>query len=259
MSGPLAGKVAIVTGSGRGIGRAVASAYCQAGARVIVNDVDQDAVDAVVAELRQAGAEAAGRQAEVGGTEAGEQLVAAALENFGRLDIMVNNAGILRDRMLHNMTEDEFDSVIRVNLRGTWACTRAAVAYWRPLAKAADRDGTPEVRKVINVTSASGLTGAVGQSNYAAAKMGVVGLTKAWAKELGPLGIRVNAIAPLARTRLTEPLLADPEQAAARAARLALRRYGEVEDVVPVFLFLASSASDFITGQVINADGGLVI
>jgi 3-oxoacyl-[acyl-carrier protein] reductase len=149
--------------------------------------------------------------------------------------------------------------VIEVHLKGTWACSREFVRHWRPLAKGEREEGRRVHRKIINVTSASGLIGAVGQSNYAAAKMGIVGLTKTWAKELGPLAINVNGIAPAALTAMTQPLLEDPERAKQRLARFALGRYGTPEEIAPAFVFLASTESDYITGQILCVDGGLVI
>jgi 3-oxoacyl-[acyl-carrier protein] reductase len=259
VTGRLEGKVAIITGSARGIGFGIAEAFCQEGAKVVLNDADLEPLEVARKSISDKGWPVVACHASVGTVEAGESLVGTALDAFDRIDVLVNNAGILRDRMLHNMTELEFDDVIRVSLRGTWACTRALVRHWRPLAKAELESGQAKPRKVINVTSASGLLGAVGQSNYAAAKLGVVGLTKSWARELGPYGITVNAVAPLARTRLTAPLLEDEADARERVERLALRRYGRVDDVTPVYLFLASPASDYLTGQVINVDGGLVI
>ena len=181
------------------------------------------------------------------------------LDEFGRIDVLINNAGILRDRMLHNMSEEEFDQVIEVHLKGAWACSRAVVQHWRPLAKQEAESGGPRARKIINVTSASGLRGSVGQSNYAAAKMGIVGLTKTWAKELGSLNILVNAIAPAALTAMTEPLLTDEATTKARLTRFALGRYGEPEEIAPAFVFFASDESNYITGQVLCVDGGLVI
>ena len=183
----------------------------------------------------------------------------SALDSFGELDVLVNNAGILRDRMLHKMSEEDFDQVVDVHLKGTWACGRAAVSHWRPLAKAEKDSGTVKHRKIVNVTSASGLIGSVGQSNYSAAKMGIVGLTKTWAKELGPLSINVNAVAPAALTAMTEPLLEDPDAAKKRMARFALGRYGEPEEIAPAFVYLASAESNYVTGQILCVDGGLVI
>ena len=259
MSDRLGDKTCVVTGAGAGIGRAIALAFASEGADVVINDVDRGAADGVVAELNELGVKAAANYDPIGTVEAAEAVVATAFDTFGKLDVLVNNAGILRDRMLHNMSEEEFDQVIQVHLKGTWACGRAAVQRWRPLAKAEAEAGAPVVRKIINVTSASGLIGAVGQSNYAAAKMGIVGLTKTWAKELGRLAINVNAIAPAALTAMTEPLVQDPEAAQQRYARFALGRYGAPEEIAPGFVYLASKESDYVTGQVLCIDGGLVI
>jgi 3-oxoacyl-[acyl-carrier protein] reductase len=255
----LEGKTCVITGAGRGIGRAIALSFAAEGARLVINDVDPEATAAVSAEVKELGAETAVHHEPIGSVAAAESLLATALETYGRVDVLVNNAGILRDRMLHKMSEEDFDAVIAVHLKGTWACGRAFVQHWRPLAKDESHAGTPAPRKIINVTSASGLIGSVGQSNYAAAKMGIVGLTKTWAKELGRLGIMVNAIAPAALTAMTEPLLEDPAAAEKRLARFALGRYGAPEEIAPAFLFFASDDSNYVTGQVLCVDGGLVI
>ncbi|HWC14156.1 MAG TPA: SDR family oxidoreductase [Actinomycetota bacterium] len=259
MPGRVENKTCIVTGAGAGIGRAVALDLASEGARVVVNDVDEAAADAVVKEISEEGGRAIPNYEAIGTVDAAEALLDAALDAFGQLDVLINNAGILRDRMLHKMSEDEFDAVIQVHLKGTWACGRAVVQHWRPIAKKESEAGQPKVRKIINVTSASGLRGSVGQSNYAAAKMGIVGLTKTWAKELGSLSITANAIAPAALTAMTEPLVQDESQARARYARMALGRYGDPEEISPAFVFLASKESDYITGQILCVDGGLVI
>jgi 3-oxoacyl-[acyl-carrier protein] reductase len=257
--GRLEGKACIVTGAGRGIGRAVALAFAREGGRVVVNDVDADAADAVAKEIAELGAAAVTNNAAIGTVEAAESVLATALDAFGELDVLVNNAGILRDRMLHNMSEEEFDLVIQVHLKGTWACGRAAVQHWRAPAKQEREQGIAKHRKIVNVTSPSGLIGSIGQSNYSAAKMGIVGLTKTWAKELGPLSINVNAVSPTALTAMTEPLLEDAEAAKKRMARFALGRYGDPDEIAPAFVFLAAEESNYITGQVLCVDGGLVI
>jgi 3-oxoacyl-[acyl-carrier protein] reductase len=257
MSRRLDAKVCIVTGAGRGIGRSVALAFADQGARLVVNDVDADAASAVVAEIDESGGRASAESSPIGTVEAADALLATALDAYGDVDVLVNNAGQLRDRMIHNMSEREWDEVIGVHLKGTWACGRALVRHWRPLAK--QEGDARRHRKIINVTSASGLVGAAGQSNYAAAKMGIVGLTKSWAKELGRLSINVNAVAPAALTTMTEPLLQDPDSAERRLARFALGRYGAPEEIAPAFVFLASDESNYVTGQVLCVDGGLVI
>jgi NAD(P)-dependent dehydrogenase (short-subunit alcohol dehydrogenase family) len=257
--GRLHDKACIVTGAGAGIGRAIARSFAQEGARVVVNDVDAQAAAARVDEIAAAGGEAVANSDAIGTVATAESVLATALDSFGGVDVLVNNAGILRDRMIHNMSESEWDDVIAVHLKGTWACGRAVIRHWRPLAKREAASGRPRARKIVNVTSASGLLGAVGQSNYAAAKMGVVGLTKSWAKELGALGINVNAVAPAALTSMTEPLMQDPESARKRLARFALGRYGAPDEIAPAFVFLASEEANYITGQVLCVDGGLVI
>jgi 3-oxoacyl-[acyl-carrier protein] reductase len=259
VTGRLEHKTCIVTGAGRGIGRSVALSFAAEGARVIVNDVDSTLADAVVTEIERRGGRARADHHAIGSVRAAEALVAASLDAFGDVDVLVNNAGILRDRMTHNMTEQEWDDVIAVHLKGTWACGRAVIRRWRPLAKEEGARGQPRHRKIINVTSASGLVGAPGQSNYAAAKMGIVGLTKSWARELGMLAINVNAIAPAALTAMTQPLLQDPESARRRLSRFALGRYGAPDEIAPSFVFLASEESNIITGQILCVDGGLVI
>ncbi|MDQ3661009.1 MAG: SDR family oxidoreductase [Actinomycetota bacterium] len=255
----LKGKGCIVTGAGAGIGMAVARAFASEGANVLVNDIDADAAARASSFIVSEGGRAVSNAAPIGSVDSAESLLEEALSAFGAVDVLVNNAGVLRDRMLHNMSEEDWDTVLNVHLKGTWACGRALVQHWRPLAKAEAEKGRIVPRKIINVASASGLMGAAGQSNYAAAKMGVVGLTKTWAKELGRLAINVNAIAPAALTNMTERLLEDPGEAEKRLARFALGRYGTPEEIAPAFVFLASKDSDYITGQVLCVDGGLVI
>lgn len=255
----LSEKVCAVTGAGRGIGEAIARRFALEGAAVVVNDIEAPAAEAVVKQIETDGGTAVAHVAAIGTVEAAESLVGTALESFGRIDVLVNNAGIVRDKMLHNMSEEDFDAVVQVHLKGTWACGREVVKLWRPLAKKEAEQGHIRHRKIVNVTSPSGLIGSVGQSNYSAAKMGIVGLTKTWAKELGGLAINVNAVSPAALTAMTKPLLADPEAAKARLARFPLGRYGEPEEIAPAFLYLASDESNYVTGQVLCVDGGLVI
>jgi 3-oxoacyl-[acyl-carrier protein] reductase len=258
MAGRLQDQVCIVTGAGRGIGRAIVDAFADEGALLVVNDADATAANEAVEAVRDK-RPAVAHTEPIGSVASAESLVASAVETYGRVDVLVNNAGILRDRMLHNMSEEEFDAVIEVHLKGTWACGREVVRMWRELAKREAAEGTPVSRKIVNVTSASGLIGSPGQSNYSAAKMGIVGLTKTWAKELGRYAINVNAVAPAALTAMTEPLIQDPAAKEKRLARFPLGRYGAPEEIAPAFVYLASHESDYVTGQVLCVDGGLVI
>ncbi|HQU25842.1 MAG TPA: SDR family oxidoreductase [Acidimicrobiales bacterium] len=207
--GALDGRVAVITGAGRGIGREHALLFAAEGARVVVNDLGAgldgsggavSAAEEVAAEIRAMGAEANANHDDVATWAGGESLVAAALEAFGDLHVLVNNAGILRDRVLVNLSEDDWDAVVRVHLKGHFVPLRFAAAYWRERAKA----GHEVAAAVVNTSSTSGLLGNVGQSNYGAAKAGIAALTVIAAEELGRYGVRVNAIAPAARTRMTE-------------------------------------------------------
>ena len=252
----LDGKTAIVTGAGRGLGRAHALALAAAGARVVVNDLGSSltgeteesspAAD-VVAEIRASGGEAVADPENVADFEGARRLVQRALETFGRLDILVNNAGILRDRMLVNMDEAEWDSVIAVHLKGHFAPARHAAAYWRDQAKS----GVEMRGRVINTSSPSGVFGNVGQSNYGAAKAGIAAFTVIVAQELGRYGVTVNCIAPNARTRMTESafeLPADADDFDPLAA----------ENNSPLVVALCADEAQGITGQVFHVFGGAV-
>jgi NAD(P)-dependent dehydrogenase (short-subunit alcohol dehydrogenase family) len=249
----LSGRVAIVTGAGRGIGRSVATLLAREGAAVVVNDlgaaVDGSGADAGPAAETVAGISAAGGKAIVNGADvsdhaAAENLIRTAIEEFGRLDVLVNVAGILRDRMVFNMTEPEWDDVIRVHLKGTFNTTKFASAHWRSL-----RDETAQNR-IINFTSVSGLHGAPGQPNYAAAKMGIVGLTYSCAHSLAKYGVTVNAISPGAATRMTESV-----PAGRRRARTASADERSPDNVAPIVAYLASERSGWITGRIIHSSG----
>ncbi|HLI44349.1 MAG TPA: SDR family oxidoreductase [Acidimicrobiales bacterium] len=266
MSGRICeGRVAIVTGAGRGIGRAEAIELARQGAKVVVNDLgaEVDGTGAsigpageVVDEIRGAGGEAVANGDDVSDWEGAQRLVNTAVETFGRLDVLVNNAGILRDRMLVNMTDEEWDAVIRVHLRGTFAPTRWAATYWRELAKAGEQLDA----RVINTSSASGIYGNVGQANYGAAKAGIAAFTVITAMELRRYGVSVNAIAPGALTRMTENLGAiRAARAGAEAAATPVPEPDPVrspENVAPLVAWLASSQSAGITGRVFNIGGG---
>jgi NAD(P)-dependent dehydrogenase (short-subunit alcohol dehydrogenase family) len=259
------GRVAIVTGAGRGIGRAEAIELARQGARVVVNDLgaEVDGTGAsigpageVVDEIRGAGGEAVANGDDVSDWEGAQRLVNTAVETFGRLDVLVNNAGILRDRMVVNMTDEEWDAVIRVHLRGTFAPTRWAATYWRELAKAGEQLDA----RVINTSSASGIYGNAGQANYGAAKAGIAAFTVITAMELRRYGVSVNAIAPGALTRMTENLGAiRAARAGAEAAATSAPEPDPVrspENVAPLVAWLASAQSAGITGRVFNVGGG---
>src|ERR1700747_3651607 len=249
----LDGRVAIVTGAGRGIGRSVARRLASEGASVVVNDLgaavdgsghDSGPAHEVVAEIAEAGGKAVANGAELSVFAAAEGLVQTAIEEFGRLDILVNVAGILRDRMVFNMTEQEWDDVIRVHMKGTFNTTRFASAHWRSL-----RDETAQNR-IINFTSVSGLHGAPGQPNYAAAKMGIVGLTWSCAHSLAKYGVTPNAISPGAATRMTASVPTDR-----RRSRTAGADERSPDNVAPIVAYLASERSGWINGRILHSSG----
>ncbi|MFF5933755.1 SDR family oxidoreductase [Streptomyces sp. NPDC012508] len=250
----LHGKVAVVTGSGRGLGLGYARALAAAGAAVVVNDVDQDAVDAAVATLRSEGGAAVGAAAAVGDSAAAQELVDTAVREFGRLDVLVTNAGILRDRVLWKMTDDDFDDVVRVHLRGTFTCARAAAIRMREQGAGG---------RLVLIASPAGQRGNFGQTNYAAAKAGIVAMARTWAMELGRAGITVNAVVPVAATEMTRtiPAFAPVIEASERTGTPLpdwLRKgegLGTVEDVAGLVTFLASDASKDVTGQAIGIGG----
>ena len=247
------GRVAIVTGAGRGIGREYALLLAHHGAQVVVNDFGgardgsgrdggpaQDVVDEIVA----AGGEAVAHVGDVSSLADSAAMVQLAIDTFGGLDVLINNAGILRDRMLFSMSEEEWDSVIKVHLKGTWAPSRVASEYWRNRAKAGETNDA----RIINTTSVSGIYGNPGQSNYGSAKAGIAAFSQIAAEELGRYGVTVNAVAPGALTRLTEDLGMPDEM---------LERFGP-EWVAPVIVWLASPQSADVTGQIIESNGQLL-
>ena len=252
------GRVVIVTGAGRGIGRGHALEFARHGARVVVNDLggstdgegeSSTPADDVVAEIVELGGEAVANHDDVSDWKGAETLIQTALDRFGGLDVLVNNAGILRDRMLFNMSEAEWDAVIRVHLKGTFCPTRHAATHWRERSKG----GHSVAARVINTTSVSGLFANPGQANYGAAKSGIASFTQIAAKELGRYGVTANAISPGARTRMTENLRpggADiPEEGFdSRAA----------ENIAPMAVWLGSVDSGDVTGQVFEVMGGRI-
>ncbi|RYY97923.1 MAG: SDR family oxidoreductase [Comamonadaceae bacterium] len=248
----LDGQVAVVTGSGRGLGLAFAKALARAGARVVVNDVDPDTAQQAVEAIRADGGEAVAEVVAVGPTAAAEALVRRAVDTWGRLDVLCANAGILRDRVLWNMTDDDFDAVIDTHLRGTFTCARAAVRQMR-----AQGDGGA----LVLLASPAGQQGNFGQGNYSAAKAGITGFTRTWAMECARSKISVNAIVPVAFTQMvaTIPGLAQYADQVARGeglpAEVRQGGLGLPEDVAPLLVFLASQQARHITGQCIGIGG----
>ena len=240
----LAGKIAVVTGGAQGLGLAIARRFVDEGARVVLGDVNLEATQAAAAELGGDNIAVAVR-CDVTSSEDVDALVGAALDGFGALDIMINNAGITRDATMRKMTEDQFDQVIAVHLKGTWNGLRKAAAIMRE-----NQRGT-----IVNMSSISGKVGMVGQTNYSAAKAGIVGMTKAASKELAHLGVRVNAIQPgLIRSAMTEAM---PQRIwDSKVAEVPMGRAGEPEEIANVALFLASDLSSYMTGTVLEVTGG---
>ncbi|MEV6340842.1 SDR family oxidoreductase [Nocardia vinacea] len=253
-----AGRIVIVTGAGRGIGRAHALAFAAAGARVVVNDLGsalngaatgETPAEQVVAEIKALGGEAVANGDDVADWDGARNLIRQAVDTFGGLDVLVNNAGFVRDRMLVNLGEDEWDAVVRVHLKGHFATMRHAIEYWRGESKA----GRPVDARIINTSSGAGLQGSVGQSNYGAAKAGIAGLTLTASAEFARYGVTVNAIAPSARTRMTETVFAEtmaaPEDGFDAMAP---------ENVSPIVVWLGSSQSAAVTGRMFEVEGGKV-
>jgi len=258
-NGICTGRVAIVTGAGRGLGRAHALALAAEGAEVVVNDLgvapggagaSAGPAQQVADEIRAHGGRAVAHTGDITTTDGAASLVTTALDTFGRLDALVNNAGFLRDRMLVNLDEDDWDAVIRVHLKGHFLPLRHAAAHWRAETKAGR---TPDAR-IINTGSGAGLLGSVGQGNYSAAKAGIIGLTLVAAAEMARYGVQINAIAPAARTRMTERTF---------AATMAAPADGEFdamapENVSPLVVWLASAGSTGVTGRVFEAEAGRI-
>ncbi|MED5802603.1 SDR family oxidoreductase [Gordonia sp. Z-3] len=247
------GRVAIVTGAGQGIGRAHALAFAAEGARVVVNDFDTNSAHAVADEIVAAGGKAVPVVSDVADWDAGKDMIAGAVEAFGGLDIIVNNAGFVRDRMLVAMSEDEWDAVVRVHLKGHFVTLHHAAAYWRAESKA----GRPRTARIINTSSGAGLFGSVGQGNYVAAKAGITALTIQAAAELAGYGVTANAIAPSARTQMT---MGAGEAMAAQMAAPADGSFDAMDpaNISPLVVWLGSPESAGVTGRVFEVEGGKV-
>jgi 3-oxoacyl-[acyl-carrier protein] reductase len=261
----LEGKVAVITGAGRGIGRATAVRFAEEGALVVVNDVDPDPAEETAAAIKEAGGQVLVSTDNTVELDQARQMMSKAAEAFGKIDILVNNAGITRDKTFHNLDDEIWDFVLDINLKTAFHSTLAAMPYMRDVAKKEmGEQGAPAYHRKINLTtSVAALIGNAGQANYTAAKGAIMALTKTLARELGPFRINVNAVAPgFIETRLTAAKqegedIGIPDQVRAMALMLiALGRYGEPEDVANAHLFLASEEADFISGVVLPVAGG---
>ena len=244
----LIGKVSLITGAAQGIGLATAKKFAQEGAVVVVCDIHAEAVNAAVAQCQALGAQAEGHTMDVTQRDQVDAVVAAVLARHGRIDVLVNNAGITQDARLQNMTQAQFDRVIDVNLRGVFHCAQAVANTM-----VAQGSGV-----ILNASSVVGIYGNFGQTNYAASKFGVIGFTKTWSRELGPKGVRVNAVAP---GFIATPILNTiPEKVIAEMAqRVPLRRLGQPEEIANVYAFLASDEASYINGEVIEVSGGMTV
>ncbi len=242
----LEGKVALVTGGAQGIGRAIGLLLAQKGATIVISDINIQKAEETAQEIEALGQRAMAVQVDVANFQEVEKMVDAIVEKFSRIDILVNNAGITRDKLILRMSEEDWDSVIRINLKGTFNCTKAALKYM-----SRQRSG-----KIVNIASVVGIMGNAGQANYSASKAGIIGFTKTIAREFAQRGINVNAIAPgYIQTPMTDVL---PEKVKEELKRLIpMERLGQPEDVAQAVLFLVSEASSYITGQVLNVNGGI--
>ena len=249
LMGRLEGRVAVVTGGGRGIGRAICLAYAKEGADVVLNYASKDQpAQEVVEMIKKIGKKAVAVKGNVAIKADVDRIIQAAIDNFGKIDILVNNAGVSKPNMLHKMTEEQWDEVIDIQLKGPFLCTQMASKYMME----------KKYGKIINVTSSAGLWGTKGQINYSSAKGGIIALTKSAARELAGYGITVNVVQPgYVGTEMFDKVKADPKLMEIYTGRILLGRFAEPEEVAPTFVFLASDEANYITGQLICVDGGL--
>ncbi|QYX48675.1 SDR family NAD(P)-dependent oxidoreductase [Pseudomonas tussilaginis] len=272
MDKTLAGKVAIVTGSGRGIGRCVALKFAEKGARVIINDLDQAPAEEVIAEIRALGSDAVACIGNVSAPDFGERIVQTALQAFGRIDIIVNNAGFTWDNVIQKMGDEQWDAILDCHLKAPFRILRAAYPYFREASKAEAEAGQEVFRKVVNISSVSGTQGNAGQVNYSSAKAGIMGMTKTLAKEWGRMKVNVNCVAfGFIETRLTQSTTEEktvqvegrdikvgvnPDRIAAASREIALGRPGTAEEAAGSVYMFCIPESDYVTGQTIICGGG---
>ena len=241
-------KVAIITGAANGIGAATAVKFGKEGAKVAVCDIDMESIEKTVNEIKEMGGEAIGFKVDITKKEEIEEMVKTLMKKYGKIDILVNNAGIISDAQLYKMTDDQFDKVININLKGTYLCTKAIVSIMREQGHGS----------IINASSIVGLYGNFGQTNYAATKFGVIGMAKCWAKELGRKGIRVNVVCPgFVKTSILAPMPKNVIESMEK--KTALGRLAEPEELANVYAFLASDEASYITGAVIEVGGGVTL
>ncbi len=246
----LKNKTAIVTGAGKGIGKAVAIALAKAGANILINDFGTDGAAEKTAEaIRELGRKALAVNADISQFEQAKNMVEQAVDQLGGVDILINNAGVSKPSMLVNMAEKDWDLVVNVHLKGIFNTSQAAAKHMKK----------QNWGRIINVVSTAGLFGTIGQINYASAKAGVIGFTKSAARELGKNGINVNAVCPgVTKTDMTEKLQADEQLCNLYKSRIQLGRFAEIQEIVPIFVFLSSKDAGYITGQVLGVDGGYI-
>lgn len=272
MEKTLEGKVAIVTGSGRGIGRCVALKFAEKGARVIINDLDEGPASEVIAEIRASGSDAVACIGNVSAADFGDRIVKTALDAFGRLDIIVNNAGFTWDNVIQKMGDEQWDAILDCHLKAPFRILRAAYPYFREASKAEAEAGQEVFRKVVNISSVSGTQGNAGQVNYSSAKAGIMGMTKTLAKEWGRMKVNVNCVAfGFIETRLTQPTTEEktvqvegrdikvgvhPDRIAAASREIALGRPGTAQEAAGSVYMFCIPESDYVTGQTIICGGG---